>query len=403
MLLARRHPELVAGIVVQATAMDWRNTLRDRLLWRILPIAGSWLRSKGYRWYLNRAVPKAIGVKGSASHPFEAYVPWLVSEMSRNDPFVMVEAGRALSRYDARPWASSLGKPAASLVTTVDRAVAPSQQRALAAALGADVRELRADHFSTLSHPVEYAALTVELIELVRQRASAAAGRPRRRRRRPRGARRRLTVRLLGGQAVDATAQLLDGGQQLAELVAQLVAGDGVGEHQPDAGDLAGQELGVGPGALGDAAVELGLDAVAALLAVLGQQDERRRVRGLQRQHQGEQHEAAAPRVELGAVGHQHVPRDPDDDDERLPDQEPGRAEVAGDRLAEPAERVRVVLDVEAPVVARRREVLAALHHGEPIVGRSTSTFTPSWSGSSPPGAVAATPPPAGGRARRRP
>src|SRR4051794_19906823 len=45
MLLARRHPGLVAGLVVQATATDWRNTKRDRLLWRVLPIAGSWLRS----------------------------------------------------------------------------------------------------------------------------------------------------------------------------------------------------------------------------------------------------------------------------------------------------------------------------------------------------------------------
>jgi pimeloyl-ACP methyl ester carboxylesterase len=175
MLLARRHPALVAGLVVQATAMDWRNTKRDRLLWRVLPIAGSWLRSRGYRRYLNRAVPKVIGVDGVDDHPVRPYIPWLVSEMSRNDPFVMVEAGRALSHYDARPWASSLGVPAAALITTADRMVPPRQQWALAAALGADTRQLDADHFAPLSHPSTYAALTVELIEHVRQRASSGS------------------------------------------------------------------------------------------------------------------------------------------------------------------------------------------------------------------------------------
>ena len=56
--LTRRHPEVVAGVVVQATALEWSDTWRERALWRVLPMAGSWLRSRGYRRYLNRAVPK---------------------------------------------------------------------------------------------------------------------------------------------------------------------------------------------------------------------------------------------------------------------------------------------------------------------------------------------------------
>jgi len=177
MLLTRRHPDLVRGLVVQATALDWTHNFRDRFLWRVLPIAGSWLRTKGYRRALNRAVPRAIGAhrRGEGvAHPVEPYIPWLVSEMSRNDPFVMVEAGRALADYDARPWAPTLGVPAGCLVTTADRLVPPRHQWALAAALGATARELRADHFATLSHPEAYTALTMELIDDVVQRSSAA-------------------------------------------------------------------------------------------------------------------------------------------------------------------------------------------------------------------------------------
>jgi 3-oxoadipate enol-lactonase len=165
--LARRHPGLVAGIVVQATGLEWSGTWRERALWRVFPVFGSWLRSRGYRWYLNRAVPKVVGVDNPDVEP---YVPWLVSEMSRNDSFAMVDAGRALSRYDARSWASSLGVPAASLITTGDRLVRPSKQRALAQALGASRRELAADHLAPLSHPRQFAALTVELVELIASR-----------------------------------------------------------------------------------------------------------------------------------------------------------------------------------------------------------------------------------------
>ena len=163
MHLARRHPELVAGLVVEATGLEWSGTRRERLLWRFLPIVGSWLRSRGYRRYLNRGVPKVIG----AGHALEPYVPWLVSEMSRNDSFAMVDAGRALSHYDARPWASTLNLPAGSLIMTRDRVVWPSKQRALAKELNAVVRELPADHLGALSDPVPFAALTVELIDVV--------------------------------------------------------------------------------------------------------------------------------------------------------------------------------------------------------------------------------------------
>ena len=168
--LTRRHADLVAGLVVEATALEWRGTWRERALWRVLPIAGSWLRTKGYRRYVNRSAPRLLGADGDL-HPVAPYVPWMVSEMARNDPFAMVDAGRALSQYDARPWAPALGVPAGSLITTRDHIVRPAKQWAMARALGAEVRELAADHLAAVSHPVRFAELTVELIGLVAARA----------------------------------------------------------------------------------------------------------------------------------------------------------------------------------------------------------------------------------------
>ncbi len=161
--LTRRHPDLVAGLVVQATALEWRNTLRERLTWRLLPIMGVALRSWTQPLVLRKGTERLIE-DGSPLHPYRA---WLVAEAMRNEPRAMVEAGKALSRYDARPWASELGVPAAMLISTKDRLVKPRKQRELAAALQATVVEVEMDHLGTLDRPIQFASATVELVAAV--------------------------------------------------------------------------------------------------------------------------------------------------------------------------------------------------------------------------------------------
>ena len=162
--LSLRHPAFVTGIVVQATALEWRATWRERLSWQWLPFLGATLRSWAYPRYVRHLLPRIV----PEGHVLAPYLRWLEAEIQRGNPHTIVEAGRALSRYDARSWASQLAKPSAMLVTTKDRLVKPRKQRALAAALGADIREIRADHFCTWEQPVQFAALTVELVESVR-------------------------------------------------------------------------------------------------------------------------------------------------------------------------------------------------------------------------------------------
>ncbi|MEP7114959.1 MAG: alpha/beta fold hydrolase [Ilumatobacteraceae bacterium] len=170
MLLARRHPHLVRAIVMEATALEWCSSLLDRVRWKTARIIGPLLRSFAYQRWIGHGIQRLLG-KG---HPMQVYVPWLSGEMRRNDPQSIVQAGQALSRYDARPWVGELGKPAAMLITTGDHLVRPRKQRALAEALGAEVRELDGDHISAWEHPEEFAAVTVELVDLVAAKSSAA-------------------------------------------------------------------------------------------------------------------------------------------------------------------------------------------------------------------------------------
>ncbi len=161
--LTRRHPELVTGIVVQATALEWRGRLSERLLWRLLPAMGVALRS----WTQPRLLRRGVDYVVTDSSPYAPYRPWMIAETMRNEPRVMVQAGRALSRYDARPWASTLGVPAAVLVSTRDRLVKPRKQRELARALRASVVEVPMDHLGAIEMPDQFASATVELVSSV--------------------------------------------------------------------------------------------------------------------------------------------------------------------------------------------------------------------------------------------
>lgn len=171
MLLARRHAHLVRGIVVEATALEWCATRWERVRWRTVHLIGPLLRSFVYRRWLSAGLRRLLGPTSTLLR----YVPWFTGELRRNDARGIVEAGQALSRYDARPWAGQLGKPAGALITTRDHLVKPHKQRALAAALNADVREVVADHMVMWKRPEEFANATVELVEAVAAESSAVA------------------------------------------------------------------------------------------------------------------------------------------------------------------------------------------------------------------------------------
>ncbi len=167
--IARRHPSFVTGIVVQATALEWLATRLDRWKWRFLPVLGSMLRSRWYPTFLHSGLPRLI----TTGHELEPYLPWLESEIQRGNATTITQAGWALSRFDARPWVGELDVPTAALITTRDRLVRPAKQRQLAAALGAVIRELPADHSATLTEPVQFASLTAELVDGVIARSTA--------------------------------------------------------------------------------------------------------------------------------------------------------------------------------------------------------------------------------------
>lgn len=167
---SHRHPGFATGLVVQATALEWNATWRERFTWRMLPFMGAMLRSWMYPRSLRRSLPRLI----PSDHQLDRYRDWILGEMERTDPYAVVQAGRALAHFDARAWASSLGLPAAMLLTTSDRLVKPRKQRQLADALGAHVIEIPGDHLVAWERPDEFSRHTQTLVDHVHARTRPA-------------------------------------------------------------------------------------------------------------------------------------------------------------------------------------------------------------------------------------
>jgi len=208
--LTRRHPDLVTGLVLQATALEWRASWGERARWKALSLMGPVLRSWAYPRWLHFAIARLLG-----GHELAPYVPWLEAETRRGDALAIVQAGRALSAYDARPWAHSLGKPAGALITTADHLVVPRKQRELAHALRAEVMEVAGDHLVPWERPTAWRDATLALVAHV----VAAAQQP--------------TSDVLGAphlEVVEAIPEAFDGLGQAVEVVADLTGGRNVGE-----------------------------------------------------------------------------------------------------------------------------------------------------------------------------
>ena len=143
MHLASRHRHAVSGLVVQATALEFRSHPLERFAWGTLAVSEVLLRAGTADGVVERSLRDLVERRPDLA----PLVPWMDAEISRGDARGIVAAGRALGRYDARPWVADLRTlPSAAVVTTEDRLVRQARQRALAEHLGAEVIELAADH-----------------------------------------------------------------------------------------------------------------------------------------------------------------------------------------------------------------------------------------------------------------
>lgn len=146
-LLAKRHPHLVAGLVLSATARDFRGAPADRLRFAALSLIAP----------AASLLPR-LGVVPVPALPGRLHrLGWAVSEIRRHEAAAVVAAARELGRFTSRRWIHRLQVPTAVLVHTDDDVVPTRRQWKLAAALpGADIVEVDGDHLAVANDPERY-------------------------------------------------------------------------------------------------------------------------------------------------------------------------------------------------------------------------------------------------------
>lgn len=166
-LLARRHPERVAAFVLCATALDWSDR-SQKLFWHTMGglrlLLGLFPRGS---WTLGMRLGGAADRAGT----------WTASELSRGSARDLAEAGRELGRFNSAGWAAELEQPRAVLLTTRDRLVPPTKQRALAAALEVEPVLVDGDHDACSVEPELFTGLLVRTLDrlVLRRRGAVSA------------------------------------------------------------------------------------------------------------------------------------------------------------------------------------------------------------------------------------
>jgi pimeloyl-ACP methyl ester carboxylesterase len=165
-LMAREHRESVAGLVLCATAQEWQDAWQ-KILWNTMGLVRLWLGLfPTAAWKLLLAASRAPGDDQQRE--------WTAAELSRGSARDIAEAGRELSRYDARPWIGELRDlPSAVVVTARDHSVAPRKQRALAKALDAETFEVKADHMAVATDPEHFRRALLKAVAAVARDAAA--------------------------------------------------------------------------------------------------------------------------------------------------------------------------------------------------------------------------------------
>lgn len=147
----RRHPHLVAGVVLCATASRFDVPTAKGLL-RVVDGLARLLPER-----VRRAAMLALLAPRSADSERGR---WLMSEVRRHDTRALLDAAAEAARFDSGSWLGTSTCPAAVIVTQDDVVVSPEAQRELAHILGISGRpavyEIEGDHFACIKRPAEF-------------------------------------------------------------------------------------------------------------------------------------------------------------------------------------------------------------------------------------------------------
>ena len=173
-LLWRRHPEAVRGLVLAATAAQFKARYNDRL---------SFLGLRGLA-RLARLTPAQVRMFLSnqlyLGRRTADWAPWAVEEASNHDWRMVLEAGGAIGSFRSAPWLGEIDVPTAIVVTMQDEIVPIRRQIQLFESIpGARAFRVDAEHDAVVARPDRAVPVLVEACRSVSERADSPTFRAR--------------------------------------------------------------------------------------------------------------------------------------------------------------------------------------------------------------------------------
>ena len=154
-LLWRRHPSLLSGLVLCATARNVLGSPAERLAALALPTAAAAIR---WNPFLQPMSAELLGMAlmGPVEDPATARLAR--AQLRRTSLGTAISAIQAACEFTSHSWIGQVDVPTAVVVTTRDRLVPASRQLKLARAVpGASVHEVDADHGVCITAPQMWA------------------------------------------------------------------------------------------------------------------------------------------------------------------------------------------------------------------------------------------------------
>ena len=150
-LLWRRHPSLLSGLVLCASARNVLGSPAEKLAALALPTAAAAIR---WNPFLQPMTAELLGMALMGPVDDPATARQARAELRRTTLGTAISAIQAACEFTSHSWIGQVDIPAAVVVTARDRIVPVSRQLRLARAIpGASVHEVDADHAVCVTRP----------------------------------------------------------------------------------------------------------------------------------------------------------------------------------------------------------------------------------------------------------
>jgi pimeloyl-ACP methyl ester carboxylesterase len=173
-LIWRRHRGRVSGLVLCATARNFRGSASVGLMRRMMPASWAARVAPG-------GLARMTGIIVSGGADDSALRRWAIRELGRTSPIALLQAVGALGRFSSHEWIGEVDVPTSVVVTMRDQLVPPSRQLKLAHAIPhSHVYPIQGDHFVCGTTPSLFAPVLFEACDALtkrsRSRANASGG-----------------------------------------------------------------------------------------------------------------------------------------------------------------------------------------------------------------------------------